>query len=145
MVIIFATLKFRAGQTVQHSMKGAEMSNSDSLVAGLLAALPTRQHWLNNVQLSGGGQTFNDGNASGFGVGGRVGYAIPMGEDKSLTLGVSGGGSRMKMDTPTGKITKALATLNALDVAYRNKQNEFSAEVGFGPEKNVMLRYMREF
>ena len=46
---------------------------------------------LHNLDLSGGGQTFKNQHASGIGIGGRVGYSIPIDANKDVNVGLSGG------------------------------------------------------
>jgi hypothetical protein len=56
---------------------------------------------LQNLQLSGSASGFADEYTNGYGYGGRVGYEIPMGDDRALSLGLTGSG--YSVDTPVGR------------------------------------------
>lgn len=115
-----------------------------ALAAGLLN-MPQPRGLLDGLQLTGGGNTFRNGNVSGTNIGGRIGYELPFSHDSSLTLGASGGGYQYKTDTPTGVTRGHEFSLNGLDAMYRNGPNQFSAEYGMGLDPRLMLRYLREF
>lgn len=116
-----------------------------ALPVGLLGVLQKRRGLLDGLQLSGGGNTYRNGDVSGARIGGRVGYEFPLGGDAGLTLGAMMGGYRYKAETPYGTFRGSDFALNGLDATYRTGPNQFSAEYGMGPDPRLMLRYMREF
>jgi hypothetical protein len=76
---------------------------------------------LRGLQLSGGGGTFDNSMASGYGYGGRVGYAMPVGQDQ-LTAGLTGMG--YKAETPAGTVSDR--GLTGADVSYKFGPNTLS-------------------
>ena len=68
---------------------------------------------LNRVQLSGGGATFENEFAKGYGYGGRIGYRQPL-EDGGLSVGLSGSGFQVR--TPYG--TFGQNQLTGGDIGY---------------------------
>jgi hypothetical protein len=90
------------------------------------------------VNVSGGGA---GNNARSVGYGGRVGVDIPMGRERNLSVGVSGGGYR------AGK-EKDFSVTGA-DLSYRKGDTTIGVEVGKQPgkmgDKRVMFRYKKEF
>lgn len=100
---------------------------------------------LRRLQLSGNGQTFNNQYVRGYNVGGRIGYSLPMGDRQNLNLGVSGGLLGLTVNTPNGPVKLGRPQLNGLDATYQNGNHSFSADLGFNPDKRLMLRYMMGF
>ena len=90
---------------------------------------------LQNLQLSGQGETFD----KGYVASGRVGTNIPLSEDSSIDLGVSGQSvkfDKFKEMKPTG-----------IDAAYNWGNNTIAAQFNkMSPEdKSIFLQYIKQF
>ena len=107
---------------------------------------------LQNLQLSGSASGFENGGVSGYGYGGRLGYEVPMGDDRGLSFGVTGSG--YSVDTPVGTFSDR--ELTGGDIGYRFGPNRVSAayekrgmagnELGMIPTEDIIrLLYSRQF
>ena len=107
---------------------------------------------LQNLQLSGSASGFADEYTNGYGYGGRVGYEIPMGDDRALSLGLTGSG--YSVDTPVGRFSDRQITGG--DIGYSFGPNRVSAsyeqqgmagnELGMVPTEDIIrLLYSRQF
>lgn len=74
---------------------------------------------LNRIQFSGQGTTFQNPNVSGYGMGGRLGYRQPIGDD-ALTFGVSGNVNDIR--TPYGNFGKSAITGGDINYDYGNNR-----------------------
>lgn len=86
----------------------------------------------NTVSLNAGGGTFEGDKSKGFNWGGRVGTNIPLSEDKLLSLGLSGGGHRVKygIGTPYEGVEEQ-SKLQAIDATLADlaRNQEFMAQI----------------
>lgn len=81
------------------------------------AAAPGMREYLQRLQIAANLQSFQQGGVSGVSGGGRVGYRHPL-ENGSVTVGVSGGGHRVKADTPQGIFRDAQFGIHGMDANY---------------------------
>jgi hypothetical protein len=107
---------------------------------------------LQNLQLSGSATQFENQYVDGYGYGGRIGYEVPMGDDRGLSFGLTGSG--YSVDTPYGTFSDR--ELTGGDVGYRFGPNKLSAsyetkgmagnELGVVPTEDIIrLLYSRQF
>ena len=82
---------------------------------------PFLNRLLQNLQISGSLQSFQNPNAEGYGYGGRVGYAFPT-DDGKFTVGATGQGFSGK--TPSGEMSKKQTTGG--DISYTFGPNTVS-------------------
>lgn len=108
------------------------------------------QEFLKRLQVGGSVEQNTRGAANVISGGGRVGYAFPWGDD-TLTLGVSGTGYKVKVDTPNGQFRDSDLYLNGVDAAYETPNGKLGAAFnyfkgnypGAGPAFNI--NYSRNF
>ena len=107
---------------------------------------------LQNLQLSGSANRFENEYVDGYGYGGRIGYEVPMGDDRALSFGLTGSG--YSVDTPVGNFSDR--ELTGGDIGYSFGPNRVSAsyqkqgmagnELGMIPTEDIIrLLYSRQF
>ncbi|MBI5922034.1 MAG: hypothetical protein HY847_10375 [Betaproteobacteria bacterium] len=100
---------------------------------------------LSPLQLSASGQTFNNQRANGYSVGGRIGYNIPFPDDGNLNVGLTGSLAGATINTPNGPVRiGGRPQVNGLDATYRQGNQTVSANLGLGPDKRLMVRWVRK-
>lgn len=86
----------------------------------------------NTLSLNAGGGTYEGDKARGFNWGGRLGTNIPLSEDQLLSLGVSGGGNRVRygIGTPWEGVENQ-SKLQAIDATLADlaRNQEFMAQI----------------
>jgi hypothetical protein len=97
---------------------------------------------LQNLQLSGSASGFADEYTNGYGYGGRVGYEIPVGDDRALSLGLTGRFSDRQI---TGGDIGYSFGPNRVSASYE-QQGMAGNELGMVPTEDIIrLLYSRQF
>ena len=99
-----------------------------------------KDDWIKRLQLEMSLANFKDQYATGVAGGGRVGYNHPL-NNGSLTTGLSGSGYDVKTDQGRYRQFRP----SGLDIAYQTGPHKLSADVGLGPERSLMLKYLLGF
>lgn len=137
------------------------LKNALSDAIGARGLISSRQHRAGNVrgllqsamsentpplQLSASGQTFNNQQANGYSVDGRIGYNIPISDNGNLNVGFAVSLAGMTINTPNGpKRLGGRPQVTGLDATYQRGNQTVSANLGLGPDKRLMLRWIRGF
>ena len=97
------------------------------------------------VDVQGGVNSINERGVKGIGGGGRVGVTVPMSDDRDVTVGVSGGGAKVR----AGGNTYKDFNVTGADVSYRKGDTTIGVEVSKNPtklgDKTIMFKYRKEF
>lgn len=100
----------------------------------------------NPLQVSASGQTFNNQQANGYSVDGRIGYNIPMSDNGNLNVGFAGSLAGMTINTPNGPVrVGGRPQVTGLDATYQRGNQTVSANLGLGPDKRLMVRWIKGF
>ena len=98
------------------------------------------------LSIQGGGGTFEDKYVSGRSIGGRVGYTKELDNDSSVTGGMSGYSSSVKVDTPEGMKKFKNSKVTGVDLSYKKDDSEYGVDVQKqGKGNKVFLRYSKNF
>lgn len=115
-----------------------------------------------SVEADGSVGSFQQTGVNGVGGGGRISYSKSLDDDSSVSASIAGGGSRVKVNSPGGEMTKRGGKVGNIDLTYRKGDHSITASYqrnanipehmeAFGPEniggqnKTFMLKYRREF
>ena len=99
-----------------------------------------------SINIQGGANTIDDKYVKGSVMGGRIGATKQLGEDSSISGGISGYRSKVKVDYEDGAKEFKNKKITGLDLAYKKGDSEYGIRVDRPAKENkVMLKYSKSF
>lgn len=99
-----------------------------------------------SINIEGGGNTIDDKYVKGSSIGGRISATKQLGEDSSITGGISGYRSKVKVDYEDGEKEFKNKKITGLDLAYKKGDTKYGIRVDRpGKENKLTLSYNKSF
>ena len=99
-----------------------------------------------SINIQGGGNTIDNKYVKGSVMGGRIGATKQLGEDSSISGGISGYRSKVKVDYEDGAKEFKNKKITGLDLAYKKGDSEYGIRVDRPAKENKLtLSYNKSF